>query len=164
MIKMLTKPGTLAKQQYDVRVFPNVCPAKGHTVYVWDQMGDFLGEYILHFGGSAKKDALYNIRINHIITRDCPFVYWMHTAQEDGPASERVSPDQIIPGDKIEMFSQWWNVRYINFYAGSRQFQLQREEDELHPLCDKTCMKVEFHDGLHVRIKRMLPTRGGRDA
>lgn len=81
-----------------------------------------------------------------------------------GPAFEKVSPDQINPGDKIEMFEQWWNVRYINFYAGSRWFQLQREEDELHPLCDKTCMKVEFHDGLHVRIKRMLPARGGRDA
>lgn len=164
MIRLLPVPGLQTLEQYDVRVFPAVCPAKGRTVYVWDQKGDFLGEYVFRFGRSANGDALYNIRFDHAITRECPLVYWMYPDQEDGPAFEKVSPDQINPGDKIEMFEQWWNVRYINFYAGSRRFQLQREEDELHPLCDKTCMKVEFHDGLHVRIKRMLPARGGRDA
>lgn len=78
-------------------------------------------------------------------------------------AEELISPDDVKPGDKIQMFDTWWNVRYIDYYTGSKRFQLQREEDELHPLCDKTCMKVEIHDGLHVRIKR-LHRKGGRDA
>lgn len=169
MNKMLHKPGTSATQQYEVDLFPQSRPISGRVVAVWDQKGDYLGEYIGR-RGKEKGTFLSNVRISHSIDSDSHPVYWAYATNWgpvdgiSGPAFERVSPDQINPGDKIEMFEQWWNVRYINFYTGSRRFQLQREEDELHPLCDKTCMKVEFHDGLHVRIKRMLPARGGRDA
>ena len=194
MKHMLNKPGSTARQQYDVRLFPNVRPAEGHTAYVWDLGGHFLGEYLFHFGKTAADDFIKNVREDHVISADDgQAVYWQHVSELQGPIAEKAGPapdvpdlvlrlsistnglnvvcaeeiisaDDVNPGDKIEMFEQWWNVRYINFYTGSRRFQLQREEDELHPLCDKTCMKVEFHDGLHVRIKRMLPARGGRDA
>lgn len=160
MIRLLPVPGLQTLAEYDVAVFPGTRPVDGHIVAVWNDDG----EYMPHLGITLK--SITNASYEHVITSNDNRVYWKYidVGRGTGPAFEKVSPDQINPGDKIEMFEQWWNVRYINFYAGSRWFQLQREEDELHPLCDKTCMKVEFHDGLHVRIKRMLPARGGRDA
>lgn len=72
------------------------------------------------------------------------------------PNVEVVPSAEIKPGDVIEMFDRWWNVRYLNFYAGSTRYQLQREEDKLHPLCDKTCMQVEIYKSLDVKIKRQI--------
>lgn len=168
MIRLLPVPGLQTLAEYDVAVFPCTRPVDGHIVAVWNDDGEYMGSYqgvyMPHLGITLK--SITNASYEHVITSNDNRVYWKYidVGRGTGPAFEKVSPDQINPGDKIEMFEQWWNVRYINFYAGSRWFQLQREEDELHPLCDKTCMKVEFHDGLHVRIKRMLPARGGRDA
>lgn len=100
-----------------------------------------------------------------IIDSDSEPVYWQVAKSRSAPAPhivETVSPVDINPGDKIEMFGAWWNVRYINYYVRSKRFQLQREEDEIHPLCDKTCMTVEINDGLQLRIKRIV--KGGRNA
>ena len=169
MIRLLPVPGLQTLAEYDVAVFPGTRPVDGHIVAVWNDDGEYQGLFraveSINPGNGIK---LVSVASAREITSNCDPVYWTYqkdsgpVAKNAGPAFEIIGRDDVKPGDKIEMFDAWWNVRYINYYAHSKRFQLQREEDELHPLCDKTCLTFEAHDGLHIRIKRMLP--GGRHA
>lgn len=165
---MLEVPGWKTLEEIDVDKFPVCRPRELEIVAVWSTEGEYQGAFRARESHSPRNGIkLVSIVSGRVIDSNCDPVYWRCVdpatpKNTGGPAVEIIHPDQVKPGDKIQMFDAWWNVRYINFYAGSKRFQLQREEDEIHPLCDKTCMKLEVHDGLPVRITRML--RGGRNA
>lgn len=49
---------------------------------------------------------------------------------------------ELNPGDVISILGSWFRVRYLNYGTTGIIVQLQREEDELSPFCDRTCLWV----------------------
>lgn len=49
---------------------------------------------------------------------------------------------ELNPGDTISILNAWFRVRYMNYRPTETTVQLQREEDELSPFCDSTCLWV----------------------
>jgi len=59
---------------------------------------------------------------------------------------------ELKPNDVIELFGDWFRVRYLNYNRDETTIQLQREKDQLSPYCDMTCATVTVSDYLNIWI------------
>ncbi len=74
-----------------------------------------------------------------------------NTAEVSRKLAKRTA-SELKPNDVIELFGDWFRVRYLNYNRGETTIQLQREKDQLSPYCDLTCVRVTVSDDLNVWI------------
>ncbi|USR66138.1 hypothetical protein NFC79_05985 [Providencia stuartii] len=70
--------------------------------------------------------------------------------------AENVKPDDcmIIAGISVRVRYCYYHRSSIEHIKGNVTFDLQRFEDELHPLCDKTFMRISMGSDELVEVLR----------
>lgn len=67
-----------------------------------------------------------------------------------------ISAEEVKPNDCMIIASVSVRVRYCHYQHsnGKVSFDLQRFEDELHPLCDKTFMQISMNMSEKLEVVR----------
>lgn len=59
----------------------------------------------------------------------------------------------VKPGDKIECFSEWYWVRYINYHGATLTLRLQPENEPLSPFYESDCIVVTVPGDLMIDVE-----------
>lgn len=59
----------------------------------------------------------------------------------------------VKPGDKIEVFSEWYWVRYINNHGATLTLRLQLEDEPLSPLYENDRIVVTVPGDLMIDVE-----------
>lgn len=59
----------------------------------------------------------------------------------------------IKPGDKIEVFNEWYWVRYINYHGSQITLRLQPEDEPLSPFCENDRVVVTVPEDLMIDVE-----------
>lgn len=72
----------------------------------------------------------------------------------------KIKADELKPNDCFEVAGVGVRVRYLYWNRGSENIKgrvaidLHREADPLHPLCDKTFMKLDMYLDEDIEVRR----------
>lgn len=59
----------------------------------------------------------------------------------------------IKPGDKIEVFNEWYWIRYINYHGATLTLRLQPEEEPLSPFYENDRVVVTVPEDLMIDVE-----------
>ena len=59
----------------------------------------------------------------------------------------------IKPGDKIEVFNEWYWVRYINYHESQITLRLQPEDEPLSPFFENDRVVVTVPEDLMIDVE-----------
>lgn len=65
----------------------------------------------------------------------------------------RTAARDVKPGDKIEVFGNWYWVRYINYHGSMLTLRLQPEDEPLSPLYENDRIVVTVPGDLMIDVE-----------
>ena len=66
---------------------------------------------------------------------------------------DKVKAKDLKPGNKVEVFSDWYFIRYIKYQGSEMRLALQPESEPLSPLYTNDVITMFIPDSLIVEIE-----------